>query len=338
MATNRKRALMIGAVLCGSIALFFLWPSSEPTYQGRTISALLDDYAAQKNGPYRDALQDIGTNAVPYVVRDLALNDSAWRSNYSRLQAKMPGPLQRIFPKLAPILQEVHGANVFRYIGSNSIPCAIALLKHDSPTVRRAAAWGLGGFSPGSPTADEVIPSLTDALNDKDRMVRYFAASSLKEMGPAASNAVPALTRVVAYAGIGAETNNMFYVRAIAAVALGKVGPAATNALPALQVAMHESEGYLRGQSAVAIWRISGDVDITLPVLLREMPATMEDSKWDWIIALDEMGPRAKAAVPQLKAELKQAHEQWVLNYVTNALRSIDPEAAAQAGIRVDPK
>jgi len=55
------------------------------------------------------------------------------------------------------------------------------------------------------------------------------------------------------------------------------------------------------------------------------MPGTIEDSKWDWIIALGEMGPRAKAAIPQLQSELKQDHYPWVLDYVTNALKSIGP-------------
>jgi len=98
--------------------------------------------------------------------------------------------------------------------------------------------------------------------------------------------------------------------------------------------ALHESNAYLRGQSAVAIWRITGEVDTALPVLLQKMPTTIEDSKWDWIIALGEMGPRAEAVVPQLRTELLQDRMQWLLDYVTNALRRIDPEAAAQAGVR----
>jgi hypothetical protein len=43
------------------------------------------------------------------------------------------------------------------------------------------------------------------------------------------------------------------------------------------------------------------------------MPGTVEDSKWDWIIALGEMGPRAKTAVPQLTNELQRDHYEWVL-------------------------
>jgi hypothetical protein len=330
----RKLVLTIGAMLSGVIVLFLLVSSPQPRYQNRNITAWQDEWAARKNRIWPEALQHIGTNALPYAVRNLALNDSNWRSNYARLQAKMPGLLQRVFRKPKPLLQEVNGANVFFYIGSNSIPCAIALLKHDSPTVRRAAAWGLGGLRRQTAAANEAIPALTDALTDKDRMVRFYAALSLEEMGPAASNAVPALTQVVAYTGTGPETNDLFYVRAVAAVTLGKIGPAATNALPVLQAALHESNAYLRGQTAVAVWRISGDVDTTLPVLLHEMPSTIEDSKWDWIVALGEMGPRAQAAVPQLRTELQQDQRSWVLGHVTNALRRIDSEAAAQAGVR----
>ena len=107
-------------------------------------------------------------------------------------------------------------------------------------------------------------------------------------MGADASNAVPALTRLVANSGTGPQTND-FYVRAVAAVALGKIGPAAGSAVPALKGCLQESNTYLHGQAAVAIWRISADVDTALPVILREMPATIQDSKWDWIIALGEM-------------------------------------------------
>lgn len=56
------------------------------------------------------------------------------------------------------------------------------------------------------------------------------------------------------------------------------------------------------------------------------MPNESEHSKWDWIIAIGEMGPRAKTALPQLKRELKEDTQPWVLDYVTNALRRVDPE------------
>jgi HEAT repeat protein len=308
---------------------------AERKYQGRTITAWQNDWAAGKRqDEFQAALRHFGTNALPYAVRNLALNDSKWRSYYSSLQAKLPSLLQMFFPKRRPLLKEVDGANVFFYLGSNSIPHAVALLKHDSPTVRRAAAWGLGSLRRQSAAADQAIPALIEALADKDRQVRFFTALSLGNMGPDASNAVPALTKVVASPGIGPATNDFIYLRAAAAVALGKIGPAAATALPTLKAALQEPNSYLRGQTAVAIWRIDSDADTALPVLLQEMPGTNEHDKWNWIIALGEMGPRAKEAVPQLQKELEEDREKWILSYVTNALKSIDPEAAAKAGMK----
>lgn len=330
----RKWVLVIGTVFGGGIVLFLLLSTPEPTYRGRTITAWQEDWAARRNRIWPEAVKHIGTNALPYAIRNLARNDSFWRGKYARLQPKLPGFFQRIFPKPGPLLQEVDGANLFICIGTNSIPYAIALLKHKSPTVRRAAAWSFAGLRFLSPAAEQGIPALISTLHDPDRLVRFDAALSLEEMGPAASGAVPSLTQMVAYVGTGAESNNLFPVRAVAAVALGKIGPAASNALPTLRAALHESNAYLRGQSAVAVWRISGDVDSTLPVLLQEMPSTDQEHKWDWIIALGEMGPQAKAAIPQLQAELNQNRR--YLNLVTNAFRRISPEAAAQAGIGDD--
>src|SRR5689334_24816650 len=153
----KKLALVIGTIICGGIALILLLFQSEPRYHGRGITAWQDDWAAKKNSTWPEALQHIGTNALPYAVRNLALNDSIWRTNYERLQGKMPGFLQHVFRKPKPLLREVDGASVFFRLGSNSIPHAIALLKHDSPTVRRAAAWGLRSLRRQNPAANQAM-------------------------------------------------------------------------------------------------------------------------------------------------------------------------------------
>jgi hypothetical protein len=77
------RKYLIGAALLGvSVLLFLLLMSIEPKYQGRTISAWRNGWASRKDQGFPRALQEIGTNALPYVVQNLALNDSAWRRNY----------------------------------------------------------------------------------------------------------------------------------------------------------------------------------------------------------------------------------------------------------------
>ena len=329
-AANMKRRLsislfiLLGIVLCG-LALLALRPT-EPSYQGRPISAWLDDMTTKGPTDYYKAIENIGTNALPYAVRNLGRNDSKWRKKYRELWPKFPKFLKQFLPQPKQNLQVVHGANVFSSIGPDAISQAITLLKHDSSTVRQAAAWGLGSLRRKSTAVNQAIPALIETLRDPDRSVRFFATLTLKEMGADASNAVPALAKIVGDNGVGTDQHS----RAAAAYALGKIGPTARNALPALKKALQEPSSYLRGQVAVAIWRIDSDAETTLPVLLQEMPRTIEDSKWDWIIAVGEMGPRAKEAIPQLTNELKQDKKVWIREHIINALIKIDPEAAAK--------
>jgi hypothetical protein len=94
------KKLFVGAAMVGGgIVLFFLLRSSEPSYQGKRISAWLDDWAAKKTVDYPAALRHVGSNALPYAVRNLALNDSRWRNNYCKLQPKLPNLLRKLFPK-----------------------------------------------------------------------------------------------------------------------------------------------------------------------------------------------------------------------------------------------
>lgn len=317
-------ALVVATLLLGALALG-LNRSREPQFQGRRISLWLEDYAAQKPGQVSQAMREIGTNALPYVVQQLERNDSPWQSGYRRLWPKLPGLLQKIFPSPKPPFEVVHGANAFHFIGTNSLSSAITLLQHQNPMVRQAAAWGICTLRRQSPVANEAIPALTAALSDPDQQVRFYTLLAFKEMGTAASNAVPVITTVLTPTGPASATNTAFYLRAAAASALGKIGPPAVSAVPSLKTTLQAPNPYLRGQAATAIWRISGEVDTALPVLLHELPLESEHSKWDWIIALGEMGARATSAVPQLKLELTQARETWVLEYVTNALKKIDP-------------
>src|SRR5262245_39370387 len=116
----KKWWIAIGVVIVGTTMCLLPWKRT-PQYQGRSITEWLDDWAAKKNSKAIEALRHIGNDALPYVVENLARNDSSWRSNYAKIQAKMPAPLQRIFTAPKALLKEVDGANAFYSVGSNSI-------------------------------------------------------------------------------------------------------------------------------------------------------------------------------------------------------------------------
>jgi hypothetical protein len=329
----------IGLLLAGVV--FLSLRNDEPTYQGQRISLILDDWAAGRQGvPEDKAISAIGTNALPYVIGHLTRNDSSWRRKLRDAWPKLPNSLQKILPQPKPDLDVLNGGSAFFYMGAAAIPQANALLKHKSPSVRAAAAVGLFSLRKRFREAGMAIPALTETLRDPMPLIRVYAARALAEMGADASNAVPALAKMAADSRVGSLASTTFALRATAIVALERIGPVAKDAVPALKTLLQEqtAEPTLRGRAALAIWRIDGDVDTTLPVFLQEMPRTGEINKGGWIIALGEMGPRARAAIPQLEVELTQDKSPWILQSVTNALLKIDPEAAARVGIFAAPK
>ncbi|MGZ9092712.1 MAG: HEAT repeat domain-containing protein, partial [Rhodoplanes sp.] len=83
------------------------------------------------------------------------------------------------------------------------------------------------------------MPALITALGKwHGVLVRSHAAEALGEIGPAASNAVPALT--------AALTDAHSDVRWPAAEALGRIGAAASGAVPALAPASGDPYGPVR--------------------------------------------------------------------------------------------
>jgi HEAT repeat protein len=72
-----------------------------------------------------------------------------------------------------------------------SVPTLCKTLREDKdPNMRYWAAQSLGQFGPAAKAA---VPELIAALKDEDKMVRMGAGYALAEIGPAAADAVPAL-------------------------------------------------------------------------------------------------------------------------------------------------
>ena len=77
------------------------------------------------------------------------------------------------------------------------------------------------------PRAAKAVPALATIVGDRNRWVRSFACNALGNVGPAAAPAVDALLAVVQHEDP--------YTRRHAVMALGQIGPAAVKAVPALK-------------------------------------------------------------------------------------------------------
>ena len=116
----------------------------------------------------------------------------------------------------------------------------IEVLKDKDVRVRNAAAFVLGQIGPA---AKDAVPALSEALKDKEGYVRRAAVSALGRIGPAAKDAVPALM-------VALKHKNR-RVRSYAANALGQIGPAAKAAGPALK-AMSENDTNFHARTTAA--------------------------------------------------------------------------------------
>ncbi|MER6481631.1 PBS lyase, partial [Streptomyces filamentosus] len=91
--------------------------------------------------------------------------------------------------------------------------------------------------------------------------------------------------------------------RCAAAQALGAIGPSAAGAARALRPGLTSRDLWERVRCAAALWRVAGETERTLPVLL----AAWEENRHarvDIAECLAEMGPAAAAAQLPILTEL----------------------------------
>ena len=174
------------------------------------------------------------------------------------------------------------------------------------------------------PDGAECVPALIRALASDDYDVVDAAAQSLGLLGPRAKDAVPTLAATMTrdfnksfYNGDGPQSN--------AAKALRRIGPAARTAIPALINTLSYCN-VVRSQSknepderdfsaAIAAADVLGsfraDAKAAVPALIRTAVRREKDSDYQFvrgpaILALGQIGPGGKEAVPFLRELMKE--------------------------------
>jgi HEAT repeat protein len=241
-------------------------------------------------------------------------------------------------------------------LGPEARPEVAKLLKHPKAEVRMTAAGVLAVL--GGDIAD-VLPLLLRGLQDKDSLAQSAAAEALEKIGPRAKEAVPALAKNLK----GRYAN----VRVTAAKALAAMGSEAKQALPALKAALlgdypvaPESmtdravtevlvkigkpalptlSSILEGKklpasvyAAAAKGRIEGNWKEPLRVLHEGLKDPR--SNMDALQMLEQIGPQAKEAVPEvIKALRTESFASVVRRQAAQTLGKIAPgnKEAAQA-------
>jgi HEAT repeat protein len=235
-----------------------------------------------------------------------------------------------------------------------AVPALAEALQAEDYDLVSAAARSLGEIGPD---ARDAVPALSVALQSRYTGVVYNVAFALGAIGPAAKPAEPMLL-----AHLASVTP---YIRATAAEALWRIDrhPAA---IPELVKHLQDPQSTDRGEAAEALGRIGPDAKVAVPALLaalkdRQHLTPVRAAEALWFVAKHELaipmltgalkdpdpttrchaaywlgriGPAAKAAVPALVEALRDAGLYGASSTAADALKSIDPEAARQAGAR----
>jgi HEAT repeats len=236
MRTNRRRAILFAALFLAVVCVFvwFILPTPEPTYQGRTLSFWLESYCQHRSDlsvrqAATTAIQQAGTNAIPILLRLLRARDSGiktavlhWFNGHPRVKSPFVSAADQnmegywgflvlgpdagpAVPQLVQIFEADPGTlaaavipEIFFSIGPDADAAAPAIVRAatlcTNANARANAIHALGGLR-NHP--EIVVPALTNFLQDPYFLIRFNAIQALANFGANARPALPALTNML---------------------------------------------------------------------------------------------------------------------------------------------
>ncbi len=239
-------------------------------------------------------------------------------------------------------------AKAIRQLGTNALPYLLEeLSNHDTGLRKRIMDWAAddgnnfqkfwwtysdegravraqNAMITLGPIAKPALGELVRRLNDPSSP--YTVATVLGHIGPEALNPL-----------LNALTNSSSEVREKAAGGLGWMGTNAQPAIPKLLTTLHDPVWHVRVGSAFALGKIGCEPEIVIPELIASLsdmgPQQYGRVRGEAAFGLGLFGSRASAAVPDLIKALSDP-ESNVRRSAGDALKKIDPAAAASAGVK----
>jgi HEAT repeat protein len=332
-----------------------------PTVPSEAVHALVRAFADPDGGVVEEAqrsLRRIGpVVAVPELIGALsARNDNVRRHSTEVLRdfgsaaatPKAFGALLKVLRDRKPIVQVQAAYALARVSGSAAVPGLRQALNDPNAAVRAAAAEALGCLGAD---ANGIAADLRQRLVDSNPRVRVCAAralwlidrdaaaavpvlaAALREpgsweaalalgaMGPAASNAVPALVETLKREKVPRPLRET----PVSALALGHIGGAS---VPALIDTLANAEPRVRTSAALAL----GFVGAKAFPATKELVALLSDRDGNVrraaTLSLGAIDPGRKELVPALRV-MANDEDVFLSSLASSTLERIDPDAAA---------
>lgn len=229
----------------------------------------------------------------------------------------------------------------FREMGTNAIPAllhviqsggtpfqkmilkfnrsqSVVQLPYGKPWIRtRAATWAL--YAMGT-NAAPALPVLTNLLFHSNAL-----ASSTTVLAGIGPEALPAL--------MTALTNQNDRIRHSAASGLGWERSDASIIVPALIARLQDRNRLVHVAAVSSLGQLHAQAELVVPALIKDFPGNDALLRCAILVSLSQFESKAKESVPMLVEALKDSDES-VRRSATFALKHIDPEAAAKAGVK----
>jgi HEAT repeat protein len=229
----------------------------------------------------------------------------------------------------------------FREMGTNAIPGLLHVIESGGPRINRivmkinqkqslvrlpfgrpwdytvAATWAL--YAMGT-NARPALPTLSNMLLHTNHVID--SATVLAGIGP---DAVSVL--------LTAGTNQNFQIRLAAISGMGWARSDFDILVPALAARLQEANYLVSSSAAISLGQLHARPDIAIPALTNAYSNTNPLVRSSILMSLGKFEHQARPAMPTITAALKD-DSQSVRDSAAWAFKQIDPEGAAQAGLR----
>ncbi|MDB6068278.1 MAG: repeat-containing protein [Pedosphaera sp.] len=251
----RKRSRIGFAILLvagiGGIGWLMVRPS-EPVYQGKALSEWLRYYDVGSEPAMRkdvdEAVQQMGTNAIPTLLRRMRLKNSAMRERWFALARK-----QHVI-KVANVsvwsrrMEGVLGFYALGVKGRDAVPELIEMYEEDTSEFRSTIGAVIGRIGGVGSEARKALPALIRGVSDTNLDKCMFSVFALEQIHADPQLMVPAL--------INCLTNRNGSIRSLVAATLGRMGPEARPAIPALVGLLTDGSPEVRKAAGIALKQI----------------------------------------------------------------------------------
>jgi hypothetical protein len=287
--------LVIGIAVVISGVVYFASPR-EPTYEGKTLSEWiapfcrqtakgLDEPAGpqhfQELEPVRNAVRQIGTNAVPFLIAQLNHRESALHREVRKLLEKQSHLALRLGD---PNVSKIRAVRALAILGTDARPAIQSLTAQlTNAAVSLHAVYALSGM--GAEGMRALIGQYTNvpppcrmqiaiAVVAPDNIYRGPGMvvtvggkyeSLVTEANRQQTNEISADVLMEGFCEIAKDRTSMFQAPAIQR--LGQYGPLASNAVPILMQVLEQHHSMTLQSTILALGKIRSQPEVVVPAL-----------------------------------------------------------------------